>query len=180
MNSPIPAEWRPVAVEDIQKELRNFRHWVLCGGYSVDHWARHLTRSHGDIDIGIFRSDVHECLKAIGRDRVFLCSPPGVHTAWPGDEVPEAVHDIWIADEDCRFWILQIMIFDDDGDRISYRRDRRIHWSKQSHAINVAGIRILNPLITMLFKSNKNPLEEKDVADIMTLIQTHAEKSSGA
>ena len=55
------------------------------------------------------------------------------------------------------------------------RRDQRIHWSKASHSIDAAGIRLLNPFITMLYKSNKNQMEDKEVADIITLIETHAE-----
>jgi hypothetical protein len=72
------------------------------------------------------------------------------------------------------------MVFDDDGDRVSYRRDRRIHWSKGSHSIDVAGIRLLNPFITMLYKSNKNRVEDKEVADIISLIETHAEPDASA
>ena len=89
--------------------------------------------------------------------------------------MPESMHDIWITDNTGEFWILQIMVFDDDGDQVSYRKDRRIHWSKQSHSIDVAGILLLNPFITMLYKSNKGRMEDKEVSDITTLIETHAE-----
>jgi hypothetical protein len=63
------------------------------------------------------------------------------------------------------------MVFDDDTDRVYYRRDRRISWSKKSHAIKVDGIRVLNPLITFLFKANKPALEDKEIHDIVQLIE---------
>ena len=81
------------------------------------------------------------------------------------------MHDIWITDEAGEFWILQVMVFDDTGDRVSYRRDRRIQWSKRSHSIEVAGLRLLNPFISMLYKSNKQRLESKEIADIITFIE---------
>ncbi len=170
MNS-LPTTWKPVAVEGLQRELGSFGDWVLCGGYSVDRWAERATRPHGDIDIGVFRSQVLRCLEAIGQKRVFLCSPPGSHAAWSGGDIPESVHDIWITDEAGEFWILQVMVFDDTGDRVSYRRDRRIQWSKRSHSIEVAGLRLLNPFISMLYKSNKQRLESKEIADIITFIE---------
>lgn len=94
--------------------------------------------------------------------------------AWDGGEVPESVHDIWITDAAGQCWIFQIMVFDDDGNRVSYRRDRRINWAKESHAIELGGIRLLNPFITMLYRSNKKRVEDKEVADIINPIETHA------
>ena len=46
--------------------------------------GRH-TRTHGDIDIGVFRSQLIECLHAIGAERVFLCSAPD--TRVHGDDI---------------------------------------------------------------------------------------------
>jgi hypothetical protein len=176
----LPTEWRPVAVANLQKELGSFRNWVLCGGYSIDKWAGQNTRPHGDIDVGVFRTELRQCLEAIGQVRVYLCSPPGVHAPWQGGDAPESVHDIWITDNTGEFWILQVMVFDDDGDRVSYRRDRRIHWSKRSHSIDVAGVSLLNPFITMLYKLNKKGMEDKEVADIIALIETYAKSINPA
>src|ERR1041385_373977 len=110
----LPTKWKPVAVENLQRELRSFRNWVLCGGYSVDQWAGRLTRTHGDIDVGVFRSELRECLEAIGPERVYLCAPPSTHVAWEGGDLPESVHDIWITDATEKYWSLQIMVFDDE------------------------------------------------------------------
>ena len=79
--------------------------------------------------------------------------------------------DIWITDRTRRFWVLQVMVFDDEGDRVIYRRDRRITWAKQHHSLEIGGIRVLNPMITFLFKTNKPHLEDKEVQDVMQLIR---------
>jgi hypothetical protein len=62
------------------------------------------------------------------------------------------------------------MVFDDEGEKVIYRRDRRIWWSKDSHSLKIGDVRALNPLITFLYKANKTKMEEKEVTDIMALI----------
>jgi hypothetical protein len=177
--SDLPTEWRPLAVEALAGELAEFRNWVLCGGYSVVRITGEDTRAHGDIDIGVFRSELAACLEALGRERVFLCLG-GTHHAWQGGEVPADVHDIWITDRAKQFWVLQVMVFDDEGDRVVYRRDRRISWAKRHHAIEIGGVKVLNPLITVLFKTNKPHMEDKEAHDVMQLIAHAAEADGGA
>jgi len=129
------------------------------------------TRSHGDTDIGIFRSQLAECLRIIGAERVFLCLRCGGHQAWNGRVVPPEIHDIWITDRAGDYWVLQVLVFDDEGDDVVYRRDRRIKWAKQHHFRTVDGLRLLNPFVTFLFKANKTSLQEKEVHDLIKLIE---------
>jgi hypothetical protein len=84
------------------------------------------------------------------------------------------VHDIWISDSSGGCWILQIVVFDDEGDRVFYRRNRRIHWTKRTHAIRCGEFRILNPYITFLYKAAKADMDEKEVNDVIALIETVA------
>jgi len=168
MNS-LPTEWRPLAVEALKAELAGFDGWVLCGGYSVARITGRDSRPHGDIDIGVFQSQLAACLEALGRKRVYLCQE-GRHHAWDGAKIPEAVHDIWITDWAGRYWILQVMVFDDVGERVIFRRDRRLSWHKRHHALEVNGIKMLNPFITFLFKASKSTMEDKEVHDLMQLI----------
>jgi hypothetical protein len=175
----LPSIWRPLTVGAIEKELSGSDDWVLCGGHSVALIVGKDTRAHGDIDVGVFRSQLSDCLHALGSERVFLCLQ-GVHCGWDGGSVPKEVHDIWITDQAGEYWVLQIMVFDDDADRVYYRRDRRISWSKKSHMIEVDGIRVLNPFITALFKVNKPALEDKEIHDIVQLIESKSAPITGA
>jgi len=162
--------WTPIPLDDIQPLLGGFERWCLCGGLSIDLLLGRETREHGDTDIGVFRSDLEDCLTAIGRARVFLCDPPGELTAWDGEAVPECVHDIWIASTDGNHWVLQIMVFDDDETCVYYKRDRSIRWDKASHMQDVDGRRVLNPLITFLHKAHRDQHEPKDLADLRRLV----------
>ena len=166
----LPTEWRPLPIGALKAELAGFSDWVLCGGHSVALITGQDTRSHGDIDIGVFRSQVVDCLRLVGKDRVFLCRS-GNHEPWSGEAVPGDVHDIWITDQKGKYWALQVMVFDDEGEFVVYRRDRRIRWLKKHHSTPISGIKILNPFITVLFKTNKATLEEKEIQDVVKLIE---------
>jgi hypothetical protein len=72
-------------------------------------------------------------------------------------------------------WVLQVMVFDDEGDEVVYRRDRRIRWPKCQHSVAVVGLRVLNPFITFLFKANQTTLEEKEIHDLIKLIGIRTE-----
>lgn len=168
----VPTEWKPAAIHELQRYFGNFTDWTLCGGCSLDLIVGRRTRSHADIDVGIFRSQLVACLRAIGKDQVFLCRPAGSRVLWDGSAIDPAIHDIWISDRDRKHWLMQIMIFEDDGEKVFYRRDPRISWSKRSHSSRIDGLQVLNPLITFLYKANKLKMDEKDVKDIITLIET--------
>ncbi|MGB8355607.1 MAG: hypothetical protein WCD79_17040 [Chthoniobacteraceae bacterium] len=174
---PPLTSWKPCEIHELQAHLDSFTGWILCGGHSIDLLVGRHTRDHGDIDIGVFRSQLTGCLEAIGPGRVFLCSPGG-HIQWTGGDIDPAIHDIWISDSAQEHWIFQIMVYDDHGDTVTYRRDERITWQKSSHSIPSGEIRILNPAITLLYKSNKPPLAGKEAADITTLIKFFGEQGA--
>jgi hypothetical protein len=176
--TPDVTHWRPLEVGAIQSHLGAFRAWCLCGGQSLDWMIGRATRPHGDTDIGVFRSDLRTCLEAIGAARVFLCEPPGDLVPWDGADVPVRVHDIWIVDPSGQYWVLQIMVFDDAGDSVLYRRDPRIRWSKAAHAVTVQDLPVLNPVVTLLFKTNRPRLEDRDCLDLQVLIEEVARYGS--
>lgn len=162
--------WQSVSPDCIQNLLGEFDRWCLCGGRSLDMVFDRETREHGDTDIGVFRSDLEDCLSSIGRQRVFLCDPPGSHKAWDGKPVPEHVDDIWIIDTDRLHWILQIMVYTDEGNEVCFKRNPGIRWRKESHTWNLGTLHILNPLVTLLYKSSKQTQEPKDIQDIGHII----------
>lgn len=149
--------------------MPGFEDWVLCGGHSVALFVGRDSRRHGDVDIGIFRSQAETCCSAVGRERVYLCDG-GALRPWHGGEIPERVHDIWITGRDGRYWAFQVMIYDEEGDQVVYRRDPRITWPKRCHSILVDEVRIVNPLVTFLFKAHKKELEAKEVHDLKAMI----------
>ncbi len=166
--------WKPLDPENIQDAFGEFRNWTLCGGFSIDMIVGRKTREHADIDIGVFRSQAEEALRALNDLLPYLCDPPGKLRRWNGEKVPERIYDIWLLDRKASSWVMQVMIFDDDGETVYFKRDKSIFWSKENHAIVRNGIRVLNPMITMLYKITSSDLREKDYADLHQLIKTTA------
>ena len=159
--------WRPYDLSEIIQTLSDNNNWILCGGHSVDLWLKKETRKHSDIDIGVFRSDLKVILDELKDHEVYLCDPPGSHRKYDGI-VPERVFDIWIAKSG--WWVFQIVVFDDIGDMVVFKRNRDIKWHKKIHYVTVGGVRILNPAISLLYKITDKQPEKKTVMDICNII----------
>jgi len=170
MTPPDLDRWQPCAVGEVQSILGDFTKWYLCGGESLDLLVGRRTREHADIDIGVYRSDLVECLSSI-RGVVYLCDPPGEAQRWDGQPIENHVNDIWIAAPDESSWLLQILIYTDHEDTVVFKCDETMKWSKVDHTIEVDGISILNPAITLLYKASRGSLEAKDAIDISTIIE---------
>lgn len=91
--------------------------------------------------------------------------------------MPEHVHDIWITSPDLSHWEIQLMVYNDRDNSVSYRRDSRIHWPREAHAITVRKVRALKPIITLLLKLHRRELQEKDCQDVASLINSFASLS---
>jgi hypothetical protein len=178
MSSPPLSKWEPVELPEIKTHVGNHANWFLCGGYSIDLFVGRQTRSHSDVDIGIYRSEIEDALRCVENGIVYVCDPPGSVTRWNGEPIPEHVNDIWVAssEEDC--WILQILIFTDVGEKVVFKRDKNVSWTKAVHTIESKGYRILNPAITLLYKASRGKFEEKDAMDITTLIDCYSERGA--
>ncbi len=120
------------------------------------------------------RSAISGCLAAVDPRRVYLCDPPGALTPWDGRAIPDRVHSLWITDGPCQSWVLQVLIYDDRGEDVIYRRDPRIRWAKRVHSFRCRGVPIVNPIVSLLFKLNRPELEAKDGVDLVALIESVA------
>jgi hypothetical protein len=76
--------------------------------------------------------------------------------------------NIWIAHS--KSWVFQILIYDDDGDNVVFKRNNQIYWSKSAHYIVKDGTKVLNPLVTMLYKCTTK-MADKDIGDINLAVQ---------
>jgi len=68
----MPSDWKPVALQELQRHIGSFTDWTLCGGRSLDLILGRQIRPHVDIDIGVFRSQLTACLRSIGKDQIFF------------------------------------------------------------------------------------------------------------
>tara|TARA_R110002072_G_scaffold1780_14_gene15016 strand:- start:160 stop:699 length:540 start_codon:yes stop_codon:yes gene_type:complete len=178
MSSPNLADWNPVAATELREMFGEFADWFLCGGVSIDIFAGRQTRLHGDIDVGVYRSDILNCLHSLARDCVYICDPPGTVVHWDGGGIEDHVNDIWITSPDGTYWILQILLYTDHGDNVIFKRDPAVTWQKSAHTIECDGYRILNPAISLLYKASRGGFEPRDAQDIATIIGCYASREN--
>jgi len=167
-STPFTSQWNPIEPSRLDELLKGFSNWCLAGGQSIDCLLGRTTRTHEDTDIALLRSDLLDCLKCFNQNQVFLCTGKGSLSAWQGQSIPTEIHSLWILDGPS--FILQILVFDCEDGQIFYRRDRRIHWPVDQLYTIHHGMRLLNPMITILFKLHGRELLPKDCHDITELI----------
>ena len=160
-------EWRPILPSEIEGFLGGYSDWILAGGRSLSLLVGETYREHGDTDIAVFRDQLCELLVGIRPDKVFLAQG-GDLVPWDGGSILEQINSLWISDG--KFWRLQVLIFDLQEGSVKYRRDSRIQWDIGEHELTAQGVRILNPMVTFLFKANQTELASKDALDIQKLI----------
>lgn len=142
--------------------------WWVAGGWALDLFLGHPTREHGDIDVGVSRSDALKVQQHLAGWRLFAVDPSRGLRPWADGEVLEpTVRDIW-----CRrgpdFWELQLMLHEESGGQWIFRRNPQIRLPlPEVYRTSAAGIRYLRPELQLLFKAKA--ARPKDHADFARL-----------
>ena len=148
--------------------------WWLAGGWAIDLFLRRHTREHDDIDVQILRPDHVDVRAALCEWDVHVADPPGTLRPWPvGEQLPLAVHDIWVRRSVGDPWRFQLMVADVDGGDWVYRRDERIR--RPIHALtgpaSTASRQVLAPEVQLLYKSKGlRPKDEADFAAVLPVL----------
>src|SRR5437764_10420074 len=101
--------------------------WWLAGGWALDTFLGRMTRPHEDTDALILRPDHLDVRRALSDWDAHAADPPGTLRPWPvGEELPAAVHDIFLRRSPTEPWSFQFMIDDTRGNDWIFRRDSRI------------------------------------------------------
>lgn len=166
--------FQPLLPEELKSLLKGFSDWGLAGGWSLDWLMNSSLRSHNDTDIAVLRRDIPACLEALSHFHVYLCVGDSELHLWDGSAIACEVHSLWIKRGNTP--VLQILVFDEINGMVSYRRDLRIGWPVDSMFVECRGLRLLNPMITVLFKLHGRSIGSKDCVDVSALIKFFSEK----
>ena len=66
---------------------------------------------------------------------------------------------------------MQIMLYTDVGAEVLYKRDPQVRWAKSAQYVEVRGMRVLIPAITLLFKAHQAQRAPQDNHDLRLLIE---------
>lgn len=129
--------------------------WCIAGGWAIDLYLDKETRTHGDIEILVFRAD-QEILKNHLKEWEISKVEEGKSSAWKHDCLELPVHELH-AIHRVTGHKLEILLNEKDADNWLFRRNTRIK-KPLSEIINFSksGVPYLRPEIVLLYKAKLN------------------------
>ena len=165
--------WNPLRVDEVSLLfIRGEFPWWIAGGIALELAVGGVIRKHSDIDVLILRRD-HLAVREALRDwDCWVADPPGNLRIWPdGEELGNAVHDIWCRKSPKDDWRVQLMLDEADEDEWVSRRNDRIRAPIDDITRTTSdGVRYIAPHILLFYKA-KSP-QEKDEVDFDAVINS--------
>jgi GrpB-like predicted nucleotidyltransferase (UPF0157 family) len=149
--------------------------WCVASGWGLDIFLNKVTRLHHDVDVCIWRSDQKVFLKHLrnsGWD-VQVVYEAGKYRAWQEDEFLDLpISQVHARRNDMTFELLDILFMESDEANWKYRREPKVTMPKAQVMEKARDLFILNPAITLLFKSrtaDKEPRgkDQKDFEGVL-------------
>jgi GrpB-like predicted nucleotidyltransferase (UPF0157 family) len=162
-------------VDFVVKELQQLSvPWCFSSGWALDLYLNKVTRFHDDVDVCIWRSDQQAFLKQLQAWGWKLHVPvEGKYRPWKDGEYLELpILQVHARRDDMPFELLDILFMESEGSHWVYRRESKITMPKERIMVKARDLLVLNPAITLLFKSRtsgKDP-REKDQKDFETML----------
>ena|SRR6266850_2411705 len=137
--------------------------WWIAGGWALDLFVGKETRPHQDLDIGLFRRDAPEMLRAFAAWEFFEAKS-GVLTRLRAGETPALdVHSLWGRPVGTELWTLELMLDESENDMWVFRREPAIRRAPSTIVRrNSEHIPYLAPEIQLLYKA-KSPRDRDQV-----------------
>jgi Aminoglycoside-2''-adenylyltransferase len=171
--------WDPISPYELFNLLKDITiPWWIAGGWALDLFIGHQTRTHDDIDILVLRSDQKVLHQYLENWDLHLCDSPSSLRAWKSNEyLSVGVNNVWCRKQQTSTWCFQIMLMDTEGGHWVFRRDKRVKGLiTDIGKTSVDGIPYLRPEIQLLFKATGS-LREKDIFDFKQ-VMSHLDNSA--
>lgn len=160
-------KWKPFDINELRHMLRGFDRGFLDGGLSLDQFLEKSTRAHGDIDIGVFSEDAVELLTNFLKSGLSVFDASGGMKPVVSPSHRELSYNYLISVG--KHYKVQILVYTVQGDEVVFRRNPAIRWPKSSFILTRGELQIVNPLVLYAFKVTAKSVEQKDLADIISL-----------
>lgn len=162
--------WRAVAPAEVLPWLSPLSvPWWIAGGWALDLFLGQVSRSHADIDVGIFRADALQVCTSLSKWEFFEAHNGALTPLDAGTAPRAAVNSLWCRRRDQTEWSLELLLDEGGADRWTFRRDPRIGRALEAAIRRTRdGIPYLAPEIQLLYKSK--PGRCKDQLDFDKVI----------
>jgi len=171
------SRWSPLAVTEVGRRFAGAPFtWGLAGGYTIEQFAGHPIRAHGDIDIVVFRNEQLMLQRWLSGWQLFAADPPGALRPWrAGEALPYGIHDIWGHERQSDARQLQIMLVETEGDERFSRPDHRVRGHRSDLIVACGGLPGLRVEVQLFYKArNPRPKDELDFEACLPRLDTPA------
>lgn len=178
MNPIIPYEkWEALSVEAVQQLFKNAPfQWALAGGYAIEFFLGKSIRSHGDIDVLLFRDEQLAAQAWLKDWQLYAADPAGTLRTWHENEfLQKGINDIWIHHKSSEAWQLQFLITEAEGEEWVSKRNPLIRGKRDDLICLYAGVPCIRPEIQLLYKAkNLRPKDEIDFQACLPAMSSEA------
>lgn len=169
--------WQPLSVDQVAALFASAPfQWYLAGGFAIEQFVGRSLRSHGDIDVVIFRDDQLALQRWLSDWHLYAADPPGTLRFWSADEfLRTGIHDIWTHQPESDAWQLQIMLAEVEASEWYSRHNPLIRGQRRQLMTVYHGIPCVRIEVQLLYKSRQpRPQDELDFQASLPLIDADA------
>lgn len=162
--------WQPWTPAQLHERLEGVSaSWYIVGGWALDIWHGHETRTHDDLEFCVLRKDFDTFRNIFAAFEIYTAHDGDV-THLAGDEMPSPeVQQFWLLETAAAKWRADLMIEPGDAHLWRYKRD---HSVQRPRSIMVEtspdDIPYLNVAGVLLFKAKR--CRAKDQLDFQTAL----------
>jgi hypothetical protein len=128
--------------------------WWIAGGWAIDLFVGAQTRSHKDLDVGVWRADAPRIIAALPGWEFFEAKDGSLSRLALGTAPRAEVNSLWGRRVGELHWELELMLDDSDGREWIFRREPSIRRPLAAALRATAdGTRYLAPEIQLLYKA---------------------------
>lgn len=138
--------------------------WGVAGGWALDLFLGRVTRTHGDIDLALFRKDQARLRRHLAGWK-FRKVDGGVLMDWPeGQWLDPPVHEVYGSRTGTHPPSLEFLLNERVEDHWVFRRNSAVHLAIDRAIIHSpAGVPVLCPTIVLLYKAKQlRDVDERD------------------
>ncbi|WP_243232786.1 nucleotidyltransferase domain-containing protein [Microbacterium sp. CIAB417] len=147
--------WHSRTVRDVVELFEGYTGpWWIAGGWAIEAFTG-VSRSHGDIDPSVPRSDAH-LLRAhvLGRLDVWAANRGDLLPLTdPARPVPDTCSNLWLRADGASPWEYDVILMDSTQERWTYKRDPRVTLAFDKILWTKEGVNYLRPEIQLLHKA---------------------------
>jgi hypothetical protein len=150
--------------------------WWVAGGWALDLFLDETVRSHGDLDVGVFRDDAAAVAASL-RDWEIFEAKDGELVRLDVGAAPRAdVNSLWCRPVQSDEWLLELLLDDRSGQNWVFRRRPEIARPIASiHRRGSDGLPYLAPEIQLLYKAKAlRPRDQDDFERVLPYLDAKA------